>query len=590
MALISKDRQLIKVNKGKILGPVCNEVLVEENIEDLISGDTFMKLKVLRAQSEDTYLMERKNFDVQKLFEFLNSKNVKLLDDLLLKQEVYDYVSATDYSAPTVYQHKQLGFITINGKLCFLAHHPIGLTDLEKATSTYHNPLATQPVGTMDGWLDFVNSEIIGHPKLELALALAAMGPITYFLRSQMVIATNPIINIAGPSSIGKTTFLRICASVYGSPDETTGLIEDFHATENAFSARLAQSHGITLCCDESTLQPDWDFTKFGYSISKGVDKLRCNQDGTIKRQNRFIGPVIISGEKKFIDQTQKNEGLFARFVTITDALTDSAEQAEKITYACSCNYGHAIYPLVECLLKSHAILADVYKADVEWFKSKIESSYRGIDSRILKTYSLIITSARVAKIVWDLDIDINAMCKYLLSIFNEQLPESNRVVELYEKIIAGVAANQSKFINEKEKKEHQIEFDCWGKFIFHNYQHYVWVSTLALDKMLNNGGILDSITLKELYSRGLIRYFRDRYLKQTLLGKTKVSCYCFLARRLDPVPTKNTKTKAKESKRSSSQKNLLLSDDDDDEPVEVTGDDDFKIESQNIEQSTGNC
>ena len=578
MPLIAKDRQLIKVKKGKLLGPVCNEVLVEENVEDLISGDTLMKLKVFRAQSEDIYLMERKNFDVQKLFEFLNSKNVKLLDDLLLKQEVYDYVSETDYSAPTVYQHKQLGFVSINGELCFLAHHPIGLSDSYKATSTYHNPLATKPVGTMDGWLDFVNSEIIGHPKLELALALAAMGPVTYFLRTQMVISTNPIINIAGPSSIGKTTFLRICASVYGSPDETNGLIEDFHATENAFSARLAQSHGMTLCCDESTLQPDWDFTKFGYSISKGVDKLRCNQDGSIKHQNRFIGPVIISGEKKFLDQTQKNEGLFARFVTISDALTDSAEQAERITYGCSCNYGHAIHPLVECLLKSNVVLADVYRKDIEWFKNKIESSCRGIDSRILKTYSLIITSARVAKIVWDLDINIDTMCKYLLSIFNEQLPESNRVVELYEKIIAGVAANQSKFINEKEKKEHQIDSDCWGKFAFSNYQHYVWVSPLALDKMLKNGGILDSITLKDLHSRGLVKYFGDRYLKQTLLGKAKVSCYCFLARRLDSTPPKNTKKKTKESKLSSSRINLLLSDDDEKDNAEVTGNDNSEI------------
>lgn len=589
MPVVARNRLLTKIDKhGKYKGDLCNQVEVEANIIDLISGDTRMNLKVFRSNGEDYYLMDRKNFDIKNFFEFLNSKNVKILDELETKTDVYSYVSTSDLSAPDVYEHKQLGFVTINGELCFLAHHPIGLSDPDKATSTFHNPQVTEPVGTMDRWLDLVNTEVIGNTKLELALALAALGPVTYFLRLQKVIQTNPAINIAGRSSIGKTTFLRICASVFGSPDEATGLISDLHATENAFSARLARCHGLPVLCDESTLQPDWDFTKFGYAVSKGVDKLRCNQDGSLKNQNMFFSPLIITGETKLLDKTQKNEGLYARFVTISQPLTDSAEQAERITSACSANYGHAVYPLIEWLLKNHSCLSEVYKSDVEDLKGKVESSNKGVDFRILKSYALIITAARIARQVWQVNINTEKMRKFLLSIFNEQLPEASRISDLYEKIMSGVAANQSMFAQEKEENSRFSNSDYWGKYATYNYQSYVYVSTTAISTILKDDRALDTITLKELYAKGLIKRFGDRYKKAILLGKTSVACYCFLAKYSEPPV--NKKKKAKKKSLPTPQIKYLLTDDDDDKIVEVTEDGNFNFESRNIEQPTGNC
>ena len=591
MNVIAKDRFLIKLDDdGNPQGILCNEVEVEGNIIDLVSGDSWVKLKIYRADFEDTYVLERKNFNQKKLFEFLNSKNVKIPDNDDIIYDVYGYIRGTDDSAPDVYQHKQMGFVTINGELCFLAHNPIGISTPQKATSTYHNPLVSEPVGTMDGWLDFINTEVIGHTKLELALALAVLGPITYYFRSNKVIQTNPAINIAGRSSSGKTTFLRICASVYGSPDEATGLISDLHSTENAFSARLAQCYGLPLFCDESTLQPDWDFTKFGYAVSKGVDKLRCNQDGSLKDPNRFFSPLIITGETKLLDNTKKTEGLYARFVTITQPLTDNAEQAERITAACSANYGHAVYPLIEWLMANHNTLYAVYEADVDWFKNNAEDSGKGVHSRILKTYALIVTSARVAMLVWKVGIDIAKMQEFLLSIFKEQLPESNRIKDLYDKLMAGVAAHQSKFYKEKNDNNLFLS-DCWGKYEVIKGVSYVYVSSEAIAKILKNDGTIDTLTLKELEAAGLVMYFTDRYFKQITLGKVKVGCYCFRAEAADSPSTTNTKPKKKKKKYTSTSKILcLLTDDDDDEIMEIPEDDDFEIESQNTEQPTGDC
>jgi hypothetical protein len=63
MTVIAKDRFLVKLDEdGNIEGYYCNQLEVDRNIIDLISGDTRMKLKVFRANCEDDYLLERKSF------------------------------------------------------------------------------------------------------------------------------------------------------------------------------------------------------------------------------------------------------------------------------------------------------------------------------------------------------------------------------------------------------------------------------------------------------------------------------------------------------------------------------------------------
>lgn len=584
MPAIAKDNFLVKVNaKGKELGALCTEVSVSENVINLTSGDTTVKLNIHRSSSVDTYLLERKNFDKKHLFEFLNAKNVKIPDNEEIIDDVYDYVASSDSDASDVYEHNKLGFVTINDELCFLAHHPIGLSDPEKATSTYHDPLVTEPVGTMDAWLDFVKTEIIGHPKLELALALAALGPVTYLLRKQLTIPTNLIVNIAGSSSTGKTTFLRICASVFGNPDEANGLLSDLHATENAFSARMALCHGLTVCCDESTLQPDWDFTKLLYAMSKGVDKLRCNQDGSLKNPNKFFSPVIITGETKLLDHTQKNGGLFARTITISQALTDNAEHADRITSACTANYGHAVIPLIECVLKHRSVLSVVYQAVCGRILDAQKNVTDGIQKRILKSFALILTAAIIARKAWGIRIDIKEMRKFLLSIFKEQLPESDPVMELYEKIMAGVAANDSKFLSERDSNKLVLSSNCWGKYALYGCNRYVYISTLGISTILGDDTALDKVTRDKLAELGLLKRFGDRYKKSIYLGKLKVACYCFQVHgRIDPPPLK--KSMGKKNKISTSNINLLMSDDDDDEigeQEEVKINDNLQVQAQ---------
>ena len=75
MPVVARNRLLTKIDKhGKYKGDLCNQVEVEANIIDLISGDTRMNLKVFRSNGEDYYLMDRKNFDI---------KNFTLISDVV---------------------------------------------------------------------------------------------------------------------------------------------------------------------------------------------------------------------------------------------------------------------------------------------------------------------------------------------------------------------------------------------------------------------------------------------------------------------------------------------------------------------------
>lgn len=161
-----------------------------------------------------------------------------------------------------------------------------------------------------------VEKDVLGHPNMELALAIGVSAPTASLLQEVGLFTEVPLWGIIGESSTGKTTALRLMASVFGSPKEGTGLIKDFHATDTAIFAML-QDCGMIHLFDEATLRERDNFSSMLYSLSKGVDKLRCNSDGTLKERQSFSGSVVITGEQSLLEQSSVNLGLYARMVEV---------------------------------------------------------------------------------------------------------------------------------------------------------------------------------------------------------------------------------------------------------------------------------
>ena len=197
--------------------------------------------------------------------------------------------------------------------------------------SIYNEPERVCPSGTLEDWLQFIGAQVLGHDNLELALALSVTAPVSYLLKEAGTLSDYPIWALIGDSSTGKTTSLKLIASVWGSPDENNGLLFDLHATENAIYKLMAKNQGVPVLLDETSSVPDWSFDNFLYNLPKGHGKLRCDSKGDLRDTDHFAGAVIFTGEQSLFLQTKMNDGIFARLLEFTLPWTESAAHAHAV-------------------------------------------------------------------------------------------------------------------------------------------------------------------------------------------------------------------------------------------------------------------
>lgn len=401
--------------------------------------------------------------------------------------------------ATGVYKHSKLGFLEVGGREIFLAHHPIGETNPQKALSEYIAPEITKPIGTLESWRDFVTKEIVGHPNLELALAIGGVAPVAHLLREDGIISDIPIIALVGPSTSGKTTALKLMASIFGTPKESDGIIRDLNSTQNAFFAQLGNSKGVPALIDEVSAVPEWDFTKVLYNLPKGHDKSRCNGDGEVKKTITYSGAIIFTGEYSLLEQTNSSRGLYARLLELTFSWTDDADHAKRIEAGCQQNCGTAVYPYVEWLMKNRDCLAEEFEAQYAFLLETLDDLTE-IESRLLKISAMILVSAIIMKTSLKIPLNIDGIRDVLINHHEEMKQERDPIEQAFEKIKAQLMNNWSKF---PTKDSILTANSIYGFRETHECKNVVWVFGDIFQQWFAKAGITDF--------KGYIRAFANR-------------------------------------------------------------------------------
>src|SRR5262249_10810955 len=112
----------------------------------------------------------------------------------------------------------------------------------EQIADAYH------AAGSMDGWLRAVEA-VACYPRALLALYVAFVPPLLLILG-----APNFIVDWAHRTTTGKTTALRVAASVWGRPAERAvdGALGTWDATKVWIERASAVLHGLPLILDDT--------------------------------------------------------------------------------------------------------------------------------------------------------------------------------------------------------------------------------------------------------------------------------------------------------------------------------------------------
>lgn len=204
--------------------------------------------------------------------------------------------------------------------------------------------------GDFETWKALVKN-LNPHPRFGLLLYASLAAPILRVLPE----APNFCLDLAGETSRGKTTSLRLAASVWGMPSERDGgLIWSWDATPTWIERTAAMCSDLPLILDDSKRAKPERVSGIVYSVAQGVGRGR----GTIAGQQEMSKwrTVLISTGEAPLTHYATEGGASARILSLwgspfrTDG-TDHGKIARIIARVCHEHYGHLGPRIVQMLM-----------------------------------------------------------------------------------------------------------------------------------------------------------------------------------------------------------------------------------------------
>jgi putative DNA primase/helicase len=149
-------------------------------------------------------------------------------------------------------------------------------------------PNAFREAGALGDWKVKVSAPCVGNSRLLFAVSVALAGPTLYLSNME-----SGGFHFRGGSSSGKTTALRVAASVYGGKD----FMQRWRATDNALEGLAAQHSDTVLILDEIAQVDPKLVGECAYLLSNGAGKARMGRTGTPRQSLKWRLFFLSAGE-----------------------------------------------------------------------------------------------------------------------------------------------------------------------------------------------------------------------------------------------------------------------------------------------------
>jgi putative DNA primase/helicase len=262
--------------------------------------------------------------------------------------------------------------------------------------------------GTLDDWREGVGKLAQGQVLPTLAISAALSGPLL-----QLTGFEGGGVHFWGPSSTGKTTVLRMGASVWG-PGDTDGYVRAWRATANGLEGAAAVATDTALVLDELGQIEARELAAALYFLSAGRGKARANRDGSLRESRSWRIVLLSSGELPVGAKLVEDKGRKARAgqeVRMLDIAAsrqfgvfdhpgrdgDAARLAKACSRASSLVYGSAGPEFVRLLLAKHVSGEDVRSMVEDFVKAEVPHGADGQIIRAAQRFGLIAAAGELA-------------------------------------------------------------------------------------------------------------------------------------------------------------------------------------------------
>jgi len=241
-------------------------------------------------------------------------------------------------------------------------------------------------------------------------------------LLADMKLIQNPVIDFGGKSSSGKSTLLRLIASMWGlAPEIMGGQVRSWSSTP-VFVERLASlCNDLPIFLDESHNARPEMVQNIVYQYANGTGKGRGTKDGGVQSVSRYRGVLFSAGEARLADSSA-HDGVQGRVLGFWGSPFGSNGQSELVAevndVAASC-YGLVGIGMATQYMQRH----DHFKLKVQAWQAAAYQRLRGrvndnIGERLAAVCAAVDAACRFAceimQLTWDVDTIIDTALERL--------------------------------------------------------------------------------------------------------------------------------------------------------------------------------
>ena len=300
--------------------------------------------------------------------------------------------------------------------------------------------------GSLEEWMHGIAAICKDNSRLIFSVSCAFAGPLLEPLNVE-----GGGFHFYGPSSRGKTTLLRVAASVFGGD----GFFLTWRSTANALESSCVQHNDSLMVLDELAQITPEHASECSYMVANGQGKSRSTKQGDAKASKLWRCLFLSTGEitlaqhlkqgKKEIKTGQEirvinipAEAQFGIFDNIfTRYSSTGAELSDYFKEACRSFYGVAGKEFLRKLVSNRDSSIEEARKIIEGFIQKFSQKNHSQLHRVIKRFALVaaggILAGRFGIVAWDEDEVIWAIeaClnAYLATTGDYSLKEERQVL-----------------------------------------------------------------------------------------------------------------------------------------------------------------
>lgn len=259
--------------------------------------------------------------------------------------------------------------------------------------------------GTFEDWKRDIAALAEGNSRLALALSVAFVGPLLHLVGEE-----SHGFHFSGGSSSGKTTALRVAASVMGAPLHT------WRTTDNAAEGLARAANDGLLLLDELSQVDGRAADAMAYMLGNGQGKGRMRKDTSNKPVSSWRLAFLSTGEvglAEKIGETGKRAkaGQSVRMIEVpADAgkghklfetlhrFTGGDDLARHLRTATDSHRGHALRPFLVHITANLSAVTDALKAEIRrWLADNLPPKADGQVSRVASRFALAAAAGQLA-------------------------------------------------------------------------------------------------------------------------------------------------------------------------------------------------